>query len=128
MYVHNSIHFIVVGGNPYVCIFRPVGGNQAKLVYKTKLADTALGIHTQSLECPWHILQGDIIGLQSHAGSGIGIGNCRQDMHDVQSCADGTYHIVHVNPFSTEGFIQGGIYDMPTTVRYRKCAISALFD
>ena len=90
-----SIHFYVVVGDPYVCIFRPVGGNKTKMVYKTKLADTALGNHTQSLECPWQILQGDIIGLQTHAGSLIGIGFCQQ-IHKMYSCVIMVTTIMHI--------------------------------
>ena len=105
-----------------------MGGNQMKMVYKTKLADTVLGNHTQSLECPWQILQGDIIGLQTHAGSRIGIGFCQQDMHDVQLCDNGNYHFAYGAASSTEGFIQGGIYNVPTNVITRKYAIRALFD
>ena len=124
-----TIHFYVAVGDPYVCIFRPVGGNQLKLVYKMKLANTAIGNHTQLLECPWQICQGDIIGLQTHAGSSaIGIGFCQQSSHDVQLCADGTYHIINSVGSSTEGFIQGGIYNVPTASTYRKFAISVLFD
>ena len=98
------------------------------MVYKTKLADTALGNHTQSLECPWQILQGDIIGLQTHAGSLIGIGFCQQNTQDVQLCENGNYHNAYSVESSTEGFIQGGIYNVPTNVLTRKYAIRALFD
>ena len=81
------------------------------------------------MECPWHVLQGDVIGLHTIPGSQNGIRLCiKTQQGNTGACAYGSYGSFSRNDTLTDdALIEGYNYSLKKTSRSRISAIQALY-
>ena len=124
----NVYHCQFPEGNPYAGIYRPAGGGNFKLIHKTKLSYTTTGNHTHILDCPWHVLQGDMIGFHTHKGNVSGISVCQQDINGYSKvCPRGSYYSRAVIPLLNYQLKVGDTYSVPEN-SLRIVSMRALFN
>ena len=125
MYFHVSV------GDPCVGIYRPIGGDLFRLVHKTRLPHTAIGNHSYNMDCPWQVLQGDVIGLHTYNGNDVvGISQCIEDKHGNDgNCMFGTYTSIHKSNEKTvdSDITKNMSYRFSNNVPPRIMAIRALY-